>query len=92
MNTVLNNLQNLDNIILAVKNSPLLLEKINSLGEKMRETILFDGKILIAGNGGSAAEAQHFSAELVARFKKERKSYPAFKNYIYSYYILDVKL
>jgi D-sedoheptulose 7-phosphate isomerase len=34
-------------------------------------------KILIAGNGGSAAEAQHFSAEIVGRYKKERRGYPA---------------
>ena len=34
-------------------------------------------KLLIAGNGGSAADAQHFSAELVGRFKLERKAYSA---------------
>ena len=34
-------------------------------------------KILICGNGGSAADAQHFAAELVGRFEKERASYPA---------------
>jgi D-sedoheptulose 7-phosphate isomerase len=33
-------------------------------------------KILAAGNGGSAAEAQHFTAELVGRFKRERRAYP----------------
>jgi phosphoheptose isomerase len=34
-------------------------------------------KILTCGNGGSAADAQHFSAELVARYDKERRSLPA---------------
>ena len=34
-------------------------------------------KILIAGNGGSAADAQHMAAELVVRFEKEREGYPA---------------
>jgi len=34
-------------------------------------------KILIAGNGGSAADAQHFAAEIVCKFKKERAGYPA---------------
>lgn len=34
-------------------------------------------KILIAGNGGSAADSQHFAAELVGRFMKERKGLPA---------------
>lgn len=35
------------------------------------------GKVLAAGNGGSAAEAQHFAAELVGRFKRERGPYAA---------------
>lgn len=34
-------------------------------------------KVLTAGNGGSAADAQHFSAELVGRYKRERSPYPA---------------
>jgi D-sedoheptulose 7-phosphate isomerase len=36
-----------------------------------------DKKLLICGNGGSAADAQHFAAELVGRFEKERKGLPA---------------
>ncbi len=35
------------------------------------------GKLFFAGNGGSAAEAQHFSAEMVGRFLKERRPLPA---------------
>ena len=35
-----------------------------------------NNKILVAGNGGSAADAQHFTAELVGRYKRERKAYP----------------
>lgn len=35
------------------------------------------GKILVFGNGGSAADSQHMVAELVGRFKKERKPLPA---------------
>lgn len=34
-------------------------------------------KILICGNGGSAADAQHRAAELIGRYKTERKSLPA---------------
>ncbi|BCD60748.1 MULTISPECIES: D-sedoheptulose 7-phosphate isomerase [unclassified Nitratiruptor] len=34
-------------------------------------------KIMLCGNGGSAADAQHIAAELVGRFKKERRSLPA---------------
>jgi D-sedoheptulose 7-phosphate isomerase len=36
-----------------------------------------NGKILIMGNGGSAADAQHIAAELVGRYKTERKGLPA---------------
>lgn len=34
-------------------------------------------RILVCGNGGSAADAQHFAAEIVGRFEKERRAYPA---------------
>ena len=35
------------------------------------------GKLLLMGNGGSAGDAQHIAAELVGRYKRERKSVPA---------------
>ena len=35
------------------------------------------GKIIIFGNGGSAADAQHFAAEFIGRFEKERDAIPA---------------
>jgi D-sedoheptulose 7-phosphate isomerase len=42
------------------------------------ETALRRGhKVLVCGNGGSAAEAQHFAAELAGRFARERASWPA---------------
>jgi D-sedoheptulose 7-phosphate isomerase len=39
------------------------------------ETLHSGRKVLVAGNGGSAAEAQHFAAELVGRFKLDRSPY-----------------
>src|SRR3989338_11483353 len=45
--------------------------------EVLWKTISGGGKILIFGNGGSAAEAQHFAAELVCQFEKRRKAIPA---------------
>jgi len=39
------------------------------------ETLRTGHKVLVAGNGGSAAEAQHFAAELVGRFKRDRAPY-----------------
>ena len=41
------------------------------------ECLFSDGKILSCGNGGSASDAQHFSAELVGRFERERPELPA---------------
>src|SRR5437660_3830797 len=42
---------------------------------RLVETLRTGHKALVAGNGGSAAEAQHFAAELVGRFKRERSPY-----------------
>jgi D-sedoheptulose 7-phosphate isomerase len=43
----------------------------------MREAVLSGRKILVFGNGGSASDAQHFAAELVGRFQRERRALPA---------------
>ena len=51
-----------------------LLEQIS---EQIAEAFRRGGKILICGNGGSAADAQHIAAEFIGRFKRERKSLPA---------------
>ena len=40
--------------------------------ELLFNTLANDGKFLICGNGGSAADAQHFAAEMTGRFEKER--------------------
>ncbi|MEP6702628.1 MAG: phosphoheptose isomerase [Betaproteobacteria bacterium] len=45
--------------------------------ESMVQCLLADGKILACGNGGSAADAQHFSAEMLGRFERERMGLPA---------------
>lgn len=50
-----------------------LVRSINIL----RDCLLGGNKVLIAGNGGSAADAQHFAAEIVGKFKKKRRAYPA---------------
>lgn len=48
---------------------------ISGLCSHIIETIRSGSKVMFAGNGGSAAEAQHFSAELVGRFRRERMPY-----------------
>lgn len=45
---------------------------ITVVAHAMRDALAAGGKILICGNGGSHAHAQHFAAELVVRFKKNR--------------------
>jgi glycosyltransferase involved in cell wall biosynthesis/phosphoheptose isomerase len=45
---------------------------------KIRHCFASGGKLLLAGNGGSAAQCQHLAAELVGRFQKNRKGLPAF--------------
>jgi D-sedoheptulose 7-phosphate isomerase len=51
--------------------------EIDHAGTLIVETIRAGKKLLICGNGGSAAEAQHFSTELVGRYFKNRRSLPA---------------
>lgn len=50
------------------------LAKVNKVGEILGKTVLAGNKILTAGNGGSAADAQHFAAEIVGRYIFERES------------------
>lgn len=75
--------QRLDEILKQQKEN---IEKVRESGylEKVSEVIdvqvlaLKNGrKVMIAGNGGSAADAQHFAAEFVGRFLKERAGLPA---------------
>jgi D-sedoheptulose 7-phosphate isomerase len=53
------------------------LENIEQCAELIAETFARGGKILICGNGGSAADAQHLAAEFVGRFETERIALPA---------------
>jgi D-sedoheptulose 7-phosphate isomerase len=54
-----------------------LLPKISEVADLLRACIKRGGKILLMGNGGSAADSQHIAAEIVGRFKKERRGLPA---------------
>ena len=50
---------------------------IDRAGQLILTTLQRGGKLLICGNGGSAAEAAHFATELVGRYAKTRRSLPA---------------
>ncbi len=62
------------NIIL---NSIKLSEKIEESINEIIKCFKRGNKIIVFGNGGSAADAQHIVAEFIGRFQKERKSLPA---------------
>ena len=55
----------------------LLISKLAEVSSICINTFKKDGKLLIAGNGGSAAEAQHFAGELVSRFHFDRPALSA---------------
>ncbi len=55
-----------------MQNDRDISERIRKLGEKCVQSLRNKGKIIFFGNGGSAADAQHLSAELVGRYQKER--------------------
>jgi len=54
-----------------------LIPQISQVAEELKACIKRGGKILIMGNGGSAADSQHIAAEIVGRFKKERRGLAA---------------
>jgi D-sedoheptulose 7-phosphate isomerase len=54
-----------------------LAPAIARAAEVMTTCLFADGRILACGNGGSAADAQHFAAEMVGRFERERPELPA---------------
>lgn len=53
------------------------VEKLILLSEKVAQAFTNDKKLMICGNGGSAADAQHIAAEFINRYEMERPSLPA---------------
>lgn len=66
-----------ESIAVKEKSRQTLPENIAAAGRKAAEALAAGRKILACGNGGSAADAQHFAAELVGRFERERRELPA---------------
>ena len=50
----------------------VLIPSILAAGKLMADSLRHDGKVMSCGNGGSAADSQHFSAELLNRYERER--------------------
>jgi len=57
---------------------PPLVPAIEACAQKMATVFAAGGKLLICGNGGSAADAQHLASELTGRFERDRPGFPAF--------------
>jgi D-sedoheptulose 7-phosphate isomerase len=57
--------------------SEVLAPAIVRAAQLMTQSLLDEGRIFSCGNGGSAADSQHFAAELVNRFEMERPGLPA---------------
>jgi len=67
----------LDDHIKVAQQTKKLIDVINQAAKICIQSIQTGHKMLIFGNGGSAADAQHIAAELVGRYKTERKGLPA---------------
>ncbi len=52
-------------------------DRVSEMAADMVRVLRSGGKLLACGNGGSAADAQHFAAELAVRFETDRKALPA---------------
>ncbi|MBE0621179.1 MAG: phosphoheptose isomerase [Burkholderiales bacterium] len=61
-----------DSVRTKQKSAELLAAPIVQAAELMVKCLLANGKVLACGNGGSAADSQHFAAELLGRFERER--------------------
>jgi D-sedoheptulose 7-phosphate isomerase len=66
-----------DSAEIKLQSKKVLAKPIAEAAQALVNCLLHDGKILICGNGGSAADAQHFAAELINRFEVERPGLPA---------------
>lgn len=80
MSDPLNRVQSLfaDSIAVKTRCADTLAPAIVSAASLLLECIMRNSKILTCGNGGSAADAQHFSSEMLNRFERERPGLPAF--------------
>jgi len=55
----------------------ILLPAIEQSGQLICDALAAGNKILVCGNGGSAADAQHIAAELIGYYESQRRSWPA---------------
>ena len=74
---IANSLKNTSAVLLLMQQDTELMDSIDQAIETIYQCFKKQGKVLFAGNGGSAADAQHMSAEFVARFMFDRAGLPS---------------
>ena len=74
-NKIINNL--FDESAHFILDSKKLTNQLSKIIEIIIDAYKNGNKVVIFGNGGSAADSQHFAAELIGRYRKERRSLPA---------------
>ena len=72
-----NSLEKTKKVINGAINSTEFIESVQKASELIIDTYSKKGKVMLAGNGGSAADSQHVCAEFVGRFNFDRPSLPA---------------
>ena len=75
MNPVLS--QNINDAVQVAQSLVALSGKVTASARLVADAFLAGNKILVCGNGGSAAEAAHLTTEFVCRFNRDRPPYPA---------------
>lgn len=68
--------QHFDDLAVAARATQSAAHVVAEWGERLAEIFAAGGKLLACGNGGSAAEAQHLTGELLGRFRTERRPLP----------------
>lgn len=67
----------LDEHVVVAEATATLSDEIRSVGSLVCERLAGGGTVYTFGNGGSAADAQHLTGELIGRYKRDRRSLPA---------------
>src|SRR5262245_31794255 len=61
----------------AIASVGTMARSLEACAQRIKEVLTSGGHVLVCGNGGSAADAQHFAAELTGRFERDRPAYSA---------------
>ena len=65
--------RHLDALAIAARETASAAPAVHEWGQRLAAVFAAGGKLLACGNGGSAAEAQHLTGELLGRFREERR-------------------